>query len=56
MQGCEHSKGMSKSEMGLTLGQGIWQVGMDWGGSGRVGHTEFQEWNQGSKLEWRIEK
>ena len=25
-------------------------------GTGRVGHTEFQERNQGLKLEWRIEK
>ena len=29
---------------------------MEWGRLGRVGHTEFQEWNQGLKLEWRIEK
>ena len=28
---------------------------MEQGGSGRVGHMEFREWNQGSRLEWRIE-
>ena len=29
---------------------------MEQGRSGRVGHTEFREWSQGSKLEWRIER
>ena len=28
---------------------------MEQGRSGRVRHMEFQEWNQGLKLEWRIE-
>ena len=26
---------------------------MGWGRSGRVRHTEFREWNQGSRLKWR---
>ena len=60
MQGCECSKcskGMSKSEMGLLKPRSGWMgTGMEWGRLGRVGHTEFQERNQGSKLEWRIEK
>ena len=38
------------------LGQGRWEAGMEQGRLGRVGHTEFREWNQGSKSEWRIEK
>ena len=38
------------------LGQGRWEAGMRRGGSGRVRHTEFRERNQGSKLEWGIER
>ena len=42
MQGHEHSKGMSKSEMGLLKPRSGWtETGMEQGGSGRVGHMEF---------------
>ena len=50
------SQGMSKSKMGLWNPQSG-QMGSGHGTrSGRVGHMEFQEGNQGSRLEWRIEK
>ena len=46
MQGHECSKGMSKSEMGLWKPRSGWPgKGMEQGGSGRVGHMEFQKQN-----------
>ena len=31
-------------------------LGMERGGSGRVGHMEFQKWNQGLRIEWICSK
>ena len=46
MQGHERSKGMSKSETGLLKSQSGWtEMGTEQGGSGRVGHMEFQKRN-----------
>ena len=46
MQGREHSKGMSKFEMGLLKPQsGSVEMGMEQGGLGRVGHMEFRKRN-----------
>ena len=48
MQGCERSKGMSKSKTGLLKPRsGGTEIGMDWGGSGWVGHI-VKCWNSNS--------
>ena len=47
---------MSPSQVYGILSQGRWKAGMEQGRLGRVGHMEFQKWNQGLKLEWRIGK
>ena len=45
MQGREHSKGMSKSKMGLrSLGQGSWQ--RVWNGEGRGGSGMWSSENR----------
>ena len=45
MQGCEHSEGMSKSEMGLqSLGQGSWE-GV-WNREGRAGSGTWSSKNR----------
>ena len=46
MQGRKHSKGMSKSEMRLWKPWSWYMgMGMEQGGLGRVGYTEFQKQN-----------
>ena len=54
MQGPKRSKGMSKSKTGLLKSRsGCTETSMEWGGSGRVGHTEF--WKTESRFEVRME-